>query len=223
MNILYEDNHIIVVYKEEGILSQADSSDTNDMVNMLKNYIKEKYNKPGNVFVGLVHRLDRNTSGIMVLAKTSKAASRLFEAMSNNQFHKKYIALVEGKIEVGKKEKLIDYLEKDEKNNKSFISKKGKEAILEYESIKNITLNNYDYTFIDINLYTGRHHQIRCQMSNIGHPLYGDTKYNARKQKDSYLALQSYYLSFKHPTKDEIMEFKYINHDNVFSYLNEKI
>ena len=139
LNVLYEDNHIIVVVKEPGIPSQEDKTKDDDMLTIIKKYLKDKYNKPGNVYLGLVHRLDRNVGGVMVFAKTSKAASRLSEQVRNKQVKKNYIAVVKGKMERTKGE-MKDYLKKDEKNNKSFVSnentKNAKLAELEYETLK---------------------------------------------------------------------------------------
>jgi len=209
MKIYYEDNHIIVVYKEKGILSQADGSDKLDLLNILKDYIKEKYNKPGNVYLGLVHRLDINTSGIMVFAKTSKAAKRLNEAIKNHEFNKKYIATVEGTITNKEYITLKSILKKNEKEHKSYISKEGQEAILEYRLIKNYKINNKDVSDIEINLKTGRFHQIRCQMSSIGHPLYGDFKYGSKNKIDeNNFPLEAYYISFIHPVTKELLEFR---------------
>ena len=209
MKIYYEDNHILVVYKEKGILSQADGSDKLDLLNILKDYIKEKYNKPGNVYLGLVHRLDINTSGIMVFAKTSKAAKRLNEAIKNHEFHKKYIATVEGTITNKEYITLKSIIKKNEKEHKSYISKEGQEAILEYRLIKNYKINNKDVSDIEINLKTGRFHQIRCQMASIGHPLYGDLKYGSKNKIDeNNFPLEAYYLSFIHPVTKELLEFR---------------
>ena len=209
MKIYYEDNHIIVVYKEKGILSQADGSDKLDLLNILKDYIKEKYNKPGNVYLGLVHRLDINTSGIMVFAKTSKAAKRLNEAIKNHDFNKKYIATVEGTITNKEYITLKSIIKKNEKEHKSYISKEGQEAILEYRLIKNYKINNKDVSDIEINLKTGRFHQIRCQMASIGHPLYGDLKYGSKNKIDeNNFPLEAYYLSFIHPVTKELLEFR---------------
>ncbi len=176
--ILYEDNHIIVCYKEKGILSQADNTQSLDMLTILKSYIKEKYQKPGNVYLGLVHRLDRNTDGVMIFAKTSKAASRLSLDIKNNNFHKSYLAIVEGNLS-GKKT-LKDMLYYDEKNKKAYIktTKDSKEAILEYE----VLASKNNMSLLKINLKTGRHHQIRCQLSNVGHPIVGDIKYGSHIQ-----------------------------------------
>ena len=207
-DILYEDNHVIVILKKAGIPSQADKSGDIDVLSMVKEYIKEKYNKPGNVYVGLVHRLDRMTSGIMVFAKTSKGASRLSENIRNGDFKKEYLACVEGKLELSLTTTLKDYIVKDERNNLSKIVKsthKGaKEALLEYTVIGHTVYKDKTYSYVKIKLYTGRHHQIRVQFSNMGHPLYGDIKYGG---KSGNLALFAYKLSTYHPTKDELLEF----------------
>lgn len=206
MEVLYEDNHIIVAYKEKGILSQADGSDKPDMLTILKDYIKVKYNKPGNVYLGLVHRLDINTSGVMVFARTSKAAARLSESIKNNKLNKKYYCIVEGTIK--EDGRLIDKVAKDEVNKKAYINENGKEAILEYKVIKNYQINGKAVTLLDINLITGRFHQIRVQFANINHPLYGDKKYGSINKID-YLEfpLEAYSLSFIHPTTKEQITF----------------
>ena len=137
LEVLYEDNHVIVCYKPAGVLSQADNTGDIDMLTLVKDYLKKRYNKEGNVFVGLVHRLDRMTSGVMVFGKTSKGAMRLSNDIASGNFFKEYLAVCEGNIENYDETTLVDYLEKDEKNNKSFISKNGKEAILTYRVITN--------------------------------------------------------------------------------------
>lgn len=207
LKILYEDNHIIVCYKPKGILSQSDGSSTLDMLSILKDYIKKKYNKPGDVYLGLVHRLDRNTDGVMVFARTSKAASRLSDDIKNDRFHKKYLAVVEGRLD-GSRE-LKDYLFFDSLKKKSFVkkTKDSKEAILIYNALD--YKNNK--TLLDILLKTGRHHQIRCQLSNIGHPIVGDLKYGSNINIGNSYLLSSYSLSIIHPTKKEEMTFEYIN------------
>lgn len=201
LNIIYEDNHLLVVEKPINIPVQEDSSNDKDLLTILKEYIKEKYNKPGNVYLGLVHRLDRPVGGIMVFAKTSKAASRLTESMKKNEFHKKYLAIVRGTLKE-KHQKLINYIKEDNKNNSIITTKEeGKYAELEYNVLK--TKNNL--TLVDINLMTGRHHQIRVQFKNIGHPLYGDQRYGIQDKKQ--IALYAYKLEFIHPTKKEKMTF----------------
>ena len=216
LKILYEDNHIIVVRKEPNIPSQADKTEDLDMLTIIKEYLKEKYNKPGNVYLGLVHRLDRMVGGVMVFAKTSKAASRISEYIRQKNVKKRYLAVVNGILPVSdKKIELRNYLLKNERLNMSKVvnkdTKGSKEAILEYKVIKNFEYNNKKYSLVDIDLHTGRHHQIRVQFANIGHPLYGDIKYGQKINKvGQNLALFSYYLSFFHPTKDEYLEFKFM-------------
>jgi 23S rRNA pseudouridine1911/1915/1917 synthase len=211
LEVLYEDNHVIVCYKPAGVLSQADNTGDIDMLTLVKDYLKKRYNKEGNVFVGLVHRLDTMTSGVMVFGKTSKGAMRLSNDIASGNFFKEYLAVCEGNIENYDETTLVDYLEKDEKNNKSFISKNGKEAILTYRVIT--TKNNK--SLVRVKLKTGRHHQIRVQMSNIGHPLYGDIKYGS-PHKDN-LALQAYKLSFYQPVTRELLTFQKINYSGVFA------
>ena len=214
LNVLYEDNHIIVVVKEPGIPSQADKTKDADMLTIIKEYLKEKYNKPGNVYLGLVHRLDRSVGGVMVFAKTSKAASRLSEQVREKQVKKNYIAVVKGKFE-NSKGIMQDYLAKDSKINKSFVTNKddknAKFSELEYEVIKYDERTNM--SLVKINLKTGRHHQIRVQFSSRGHSLCGDTKYGTRS-RSKQLALWSYKLSFYHPTTKEKLEFEYLPETN---------
>lgn len=204
LNVLYEDNHIIVVEKMINVPVQEDSSKDLDMLTIVKKYIKEKYKKTGNVYLGLVHRLDRPTSGIMVFARTSKAASRLSEDVRLNKVHKTYLTIVHGKLD-NNKGKLVNKLTKNTKTNTSYIdNKNGKEAVLEYEVLKYDVKENL--SLLKINLVTGRHHQIRVQMSNISHPIYGDQRYGSQDKKQ--LALYAYKLEFIHPVKKELMVFK---------------
>lgn len=200
-NILYEDNHILVVLKNPNIPVCEDESKDLDLLTMLKQYIKEKYNKPGNVYLGLVHRLDRPVGGVMVFAKTSKAASRLSEQVRTHNLKKKYYAVLMGHAKGGK---LVDKLLKDTKTNMTRVDEKGKESILNYELID--YKNNM--SLVDIDLETGRSHQIRVQFSSRGLPLYGDQRYNKDSHVGEQIALFAYYLSFIHPVTKEIMEFK---------------
>jgi len=204
LNILYEDNHIIVVVKPPNILSQSDNTNDLDMLTIIKNYLKEKYNKPGNVYLGLVHRLDRPVSGVMVFAKTSKAASRLSEQIRAHVFKKSYLAVVNGIIKKDSDE-LVDYIVK-QNDNSSKVCKpnQGKIAKLKYEVLE----RNYDedLTLVSIKLETGRHHQIRVQMANIGHSLYGDQRYG--KQDKKQIALFSNKIEFVHPVKKEVVVFE---------------
>jgi len=202
LDVLYEDNHVIVVYKPENILSQSDITGDCDMLTLVKDYIKEKYQKPGNVYVGLVHRLDRPTSGIMVFAKTSKAASRLSKQIQESEFEKEYMAVVHGIL----KEKqgiFEDYLEK--KDTFSVVSNKnsGKFSKLSYQVIEENLEEKL--SLVKIHLETGRHHQIRVQFSSRGFPLYGDQRYGEQDKKQLCLTASS--LSFYHPTTKEKMNF----------------
>lgn len=217
MEILDEDNHIIVCYKPVGILSQEDESGDIDMLRMIKGYIKEKYNKPGEVYTGLVHRLDRNTDGVMVFAKTSKAASRLSEAIKKHEFNKCYLAVVEGRFKYKNATGVLeDKLSKDERNKKSFVDKNGKPSKLEYTVLDIIKKDNQEYSLIKVKLLTGRHHQIRVQFSSRGFPLYGDIKYGSSNEIGNQYALSCYYLSFIHPTLKELREYFYFKPNHIF-------
>jgi 23S rRNA pseudouridine1911/1915/1917 synthase len=217
--IIYEDNQILVCYKREGVLSQEDISKDPDLLNELKEYIKVKYNKPGAVYLGLVHRLDRNTSGVMVFARTSKAAARLSSQIKEHDgFNKKYLAVVEGKMTKGETKTLVNKLLKNEKENKSYVSnsKDAKEAILEYKVLDSKNIEGKDYSLLDIKLLTGRHHQIRCQLSYIGHPIAGDMKYGAKRNGGNTYNLSSYSLTLSHPVSKEIMTFNYFIPNHLF-------
>lgn len=208
LKVIYEDNHIIVVEKTPNIPSQSDKTGDIDMLTIVKQYIKEKYNKPGNVYLGLVHRLDRPVGGIMIFAKTSKAAGRLSEQIRNKTFKKKYLAVVDGKIEKTSGV-LEDYLYKDERNNMSKVVSKDKKnaklAKLDYEVI---TYNEVKkLSLVKINLHTGRHHQIRVQLSHFGHSIFGDQKYGTRGQ-GKQIALWAYELKIQHPISKEEITFK---------------
>ena len=222
INILYEDNHILVVEKPVNIPVQEDSTKDKDLLNILKEYIKVKYNKEGNVYLGLVHRLDRPVGGVMVFARTSKAASRLSEQIRKNEIKKYYLAVVNGKID-NEKGILENYMYKDEKTGESKIVEKeypnSKYAKLEYEVLE--YNKKEDLTLVEILLHTGRHHQIRLQMDNIGHTLYGDQRYG--KQDKKQIALWAYKLEFIHPVKKEKMQFECKPQklqDNVWSKFN---
>lgn len=202
LNILYEDNHLIVVVKPVNVLSQEDNTKDIDMLTIIKKYLKEKYNKPGNVFLGLVHRLDRMTSGVMVFSKTSKGASRLNDQIRNNKFCKKYYALVEGITPL--EGEMIDYLYKNEKEVKSYVTFNksiGKRSELRFKTQK----TGKNQSLVDVSLITGRHHQIRVQFANSGHPLVGDSLYGSKIKQE--IKLHAYYLSFYHPITNEKLEF----------------
>ena len=202
LEVLYEDNHIIVVVKPYNVLSQGDSTGDISIMDMVKSYIKEKYHKPGNVYLGLVHRLDRPVGGIMVFARSSKAASRLTKAFNEHKITKKYLAIVHGKMEKDRGT-LVDKIEKLSDGN-SIISDNGKEAILDYEVLDYNKEN--DCSLVSIILKTGRHHQIRVQFASRGHYLLGDQRYGVLDNKQ--ISLFSYYLSFTHPVTKEVLEFK---------------
>lgn len=208
LNVVYEDNHIIVVEKPVNIPSQGDKTGDTDMLTLVKAYIKKKYNKPGEVYLGLVHRLDRPVGGVMVFARTSKAAARLSEQVRNKDFKKKYLVIVDGKFEKNKGT-LEDYLLKNEKTNTSKVVKEGtknaKLAILDYEVLKyNEEIN---LSVVKVNLHTGRHHQIRVQMANAGHSICGDHKYGTRG-RGKQICLWAYELTILHPITKEEMTFK---------------
>ena len=207
LKIIYEDNHIIVVEKPVNIPSQSDKTGDKDLLTMIKEYLKEKYHKQGEAYLGLVHRLDRPVGGVMVYAKTSKAAARLSEQIRQKQFTKKYLVIVDGKMEQ-KQGILEDYLWKNEKTNTSKVVEEGtknaKYAKLEYEVLKYVPETNL--SVLKIKLETGRHHQIRVQLSHAGHSIYGDQKYGSRG-KGKQIALWAYELSFIHPITKEKLNF----------------
>jgi len=207
LKVIYEDNHIIVVEKPANIPSQGDKTGDLDMLTIIKAYLKEKYNKPGNVYLGLVHRLDRPVGGVMVFAKTSKAAARLSEQVREKVFKKKYLVIVNGKFEE-KKGTLKDYLLKNERLNKSRVVEEGtknsKYAELDYEVLKYDKEQNL--SLLKINLHTGRHHQIRVQLSSRNHSIYGDAKYNGRGSARQ-LYLWAYELTIQNVISKEEMTF----------------
>jgi len=202
INVIYEDNHLLVVEKPINIPVQEDSSKDLDFLTMLKNYIKIKYNKPGNVYLGLVHRLDRPVGGIMVFAKTSKCASRLSDQIREGKFNKIYNAVVENKIK--NNGILINKLLKDTKKNIVKVDDNGKLSKLEFTKLKEKNM----LSLIQIKLYTGRSHQIRVQLSYNGNPLYGDQKYNKNAKVGEQLALFAKKIEFYHPTTNELMSFE---------------
>ena len=208
VKIIYEDNHLLAVEKPANMLSQADGTGDADLLTVLKDYIKMKYNKPGNVFLGLVHRLDRPVGGAMVFAKTSKAASRLSEQIRKGDFGKTYLAVVHG-APVPPSGRLEHYLAKDERTNTvravAYNNVEGKKAVLDYEVLR----NESELSLVKINLLTGRPHQIRAQFSAAGHPLYGDARYGRGLNRPGrQIALWSLRIACKHPTNGEDMVFE---------------
>ena len=232
MTVLYEDNHIIAVSKTCHEIVQGDKTGDTPLSEMVKAYIKEKYQKPGEVFLGVTHRLDRPTTGVVLFARTSKALTRL-NAMfqSHEQIRKTYWAIVErrenGKVktENGEAIKLEHYLWRNEKQNKSFIVKQGtkdaKRAVLSYRAIA----QSDRYTLMEVNLETGRHHQIRCQLSAIGSPIKGDLKYGAKRSNpDGGIALHARKIEFIHPvSKQPISITAPVPEDTLWKLLEEQI
>lgn len=201
-NIIYEDNHLLVVNKPAGILVQGDITGDESLLEIAKKYIKEKYNKPGNIFLGLVHRLDRPTSGVIVFARTSKAASRLSKQFREKTIEKYYVALVQGKIP--KSGILKDKISRNGATSK--IGYTGKQAELKYKLLK--YKNNISK--VEIKLITGRHHQIRVQFAERGNPILGDFRYGSKiKFGNKALALHAFSISLIHPTKKEKMIFDF--------------
>jgi 23S rRNA pseudouridine1911/1915/1917 synthase len=203
MRVVYEDNHRIIVYKESGEIVQGDKTGDTPLSDIVKDYIKEKYQKPGNVFLGVVHRLDRPVSGLVVFARTSKALSRLNEMFRTGEVHKTYWAITKNMpaIEEGR---LEHWLVRNEKQNKSYAYAKekpgAKKAVLEYKMIGRTD----NYSLLEVRLLTGRHHQIRCQLAAMGCPIKGDLKYGAqRSNPDGSISLLSHRVEFVHPVSKE--------------------
>ncbi len=202
-DILYEDNHVIIVNKRAGDIVQGDKTGDKPLSDVVKEYLKDKYNKPGNVFLGVVHRLDRPTTGIVVFARTSKALPRLNNLFAQKKVKKTYWAIVKSPVPK-KQDTLINWLKKNPKNNKSTAFDKevtdSKKAILHYKVINELD----NYSLLEVNLETGRHHQIRVQLSKIGLPIKGDLKYGFnRSNKDASISLHSRQIEFTHPVKKE--------------------
>jgi len=204
--IVYEDNHILIINKKAGQLVQGDRTGDESLLDSIKNFIKKRDGKPGNVFLGLVHRIDRPTSGLVIYAKTSKALSRLTQMVKSREIKKTYWALVPKEM-IPQSQRLVHYLKKNEKNNKAIVFPKvtegAKEAVLSYNIIK--FLDNYQ--LLEIDLETGRHHQIRAQLSKIGVPIKGDLKYGSpRSNPDGGISLHARKLQFAHPVTKESIE-----------------
>lgn len=203
LQVLYEDNHIIVVNKRAGDIVQGDKTGDTPLSDVVKAYIKDKYNKPGNVYLGVVHRLDRPTTGLVLFAKTSKALPRLNKLFAEKKANKTYWALVKNKPPK-QNDRLVHWLRKNPKNNKSTAFDRevegSKKAILSYSVLKSLD----NFVLLHIDLETGRHHQIRCQLAKIGCPIKGDLKYGfSRSNKDASISLHARTLEFIHPVKKE--------------------
>lgn len=207
LNVLYEDNHLLVVEKPRNMPVQEDASGDLDLLNAAKQFLVEKYNKPGDAFLGLVHRIDRPVGGVLLFGKTSKGASRISNEIRLNRLDRKYYAIVRG-IPKKKSALLTDYLLKDTRTNISSVvqphTDSAKKSTLEYEVLSEDT--THDLSLVAVKLHTGRSHQIRVQLSHMGHPIYGDQKYGQHVNKPGQqIALWAHELSVKHPTKDEIL------------------
>ncbi len=203
MNVVYEDNHIIIVNKQSGEIVQGDKTGDTPLSDIVKQYIKEKYNKPGNVFLGVVHRLDRPVSGLVVFAKTSKALSRLNEMFRTGDVHKTYWAIVK-KNDIAPEATLTDWLTRNERQNRSYAHNRevpgAKKAVLSYK-VRSMSDN---YMLLEVRLMTGRHHQIRCQLAHMGCPIKGDLKYGSpRSNPDGSISLMSRRVEFVHPVSKE--------------------
>lgn len=206
MEVLYEDNHIIIINKAAGEIVQGDKTGDKSLCDTMKQYIKEKYAKPGNVFIGLPHRLDRPVSGVVVFAKTSKALERLNNMFRDGNVKKIYWAITKGKPLPAQGE-ISSWILRNEKMNKSFSHPKevkgSKHALLFYRHIA----SSQNYNLIEVELKTGRHHQIRCQLSSIGCPIKGDLKYGAqRSNPDGSISLHARYIEFTHPVSKELIK-----------------
>ena len=203
LEVLYEDNHIIVVNKKAGDLVQGDKTGDKPLGEFVKSYLREKYNKPGNIFCGVIHRLDRPVSGAVIFAKTSKALTRMNKLFREKTIQKTYWAIVKKKPK-SERGTRTNFLKKDTKKNKSFVYKKeiegSKKAILHYQVIQKLD----NYTLLEIDLETGRHHQIRTQLSHMGSPIKGDLKYGFdRSNKDGSISLHARKINFTHPVSKE--------------------
>lgn len=204
--ILYEDNHLLIVNKRAGEIVQGDQTGDKPLLELVRDYIRVKGNKPGNVFCGLVHRIDRPVSGAVIYAKTSKALARMNDMVKNRQIRKIYWAIVEGCPEK-QEDKLVHYISKNEKLNKSFVSVTEKPGWRKAELDYTVLGVSERYSLLEIELMTGRHHQIRAQLSALGHPIKGDLKYGARRSnEDGSIALHAHQLIFEHPVSHVVVD-----------------
>lgn len=221
MKVVYEDNHIIIVNKCSGEIVQGDKTGDKPLSETVKEYIKQKYNKPGNVFLGVVHRLDRPVSGLVVFAKTSKALSRLNDMFRTGDVHKTYWAVVKRR-DIAMEGTLTDWLTRNERQNKSYAHERevpgAKKAVLKYK-VRAVADN---YMLIEVTLLTGRHHQIRCQLAHMGCPIKGDLKYGApRSNPDGSISLLSRRVEFVHPvSKETIVAYADVPDDRLWNDLS---
>ncbi len=203
MQVVYEDNHIIIVYKESGEIVHGDKTGDTPLSETVKDYIKTKYNKPGNVFLGVVHRLDRPVAGLVIFARTSKALTRLNAMFKNGDIHKTYWAITKN-VPPAVEGTLVNWLTRNEKQNKSYAYERevpgAKKAVLSYRVIGHTA----NYQLLEVHLMTGRHHQIRCQLAHMGCPIKGDLKYGAKRSNpDGSISLLSHAVDFEHPVSHE--------------------
>jgi 23S rRNA pseudouridine1911/1915/1917 synthase len=234
MKVVYEDNHIIIVYKESGEIVQGDKTGDSPLSDLVKAYIKEKYQKPGEVFLGVVHRLDRPVSGLVVFARTSKALTRLNKMFRDGDVHKTYWAIVGREKGTAKSEQSFDdgewhtlenWLVRNEQQNKSYAYDHevpgSKKALLQYRQLA----EGDHYRLLEVNLMTGRHHQIRCQLSAIGCPIKGDLKYGARRSNpDGSISLLSHHVSFVHPVSKSLITVESpLPDDNLWQALKKNV
>jgi 23S rRNA pseudouridine1911/1915/1917 synthase len=223
MEVIYEDNHIIIVNKQSGEIVQGDKTGDRPLSEIVKDYIKEKYHKPGEVFLGVVHRLDRPVSGLVVFARTSKALTRLNKMFAENEVHKTYWAIVKNEPKESEGT-LTHWLVRNEKQNKSYAYDRerpnAKKAILKYRVIGHTD----NYTLLEVNLMTGRHHQIRCQLAAMGCPIKGDLKYGApRSNPDGSISLMSRRVEFIHPvSKEKISVESPLPDDNLWKNIKKR-
>ncbi len=206
LTVLYEDNQIVVVIKPHNVPSAPDASGDEDMLSMVKAYVKEKYNKQGEAFIGLVHRLDRPTGGIMVFARNSKSAKRLAEQFGTHSVEKVYYAITRGVVKI-KTQQLVNFLKKDEKENIVKIVPMGENGAKKAELVYSLLEDNGAESLLEVKILTGRSHQIRLQLANIGFPLVGDVKYGKEKGRTGALGLWAGKLSFSHPTTKQKLTF----------------
>lgn len=205
MQVVYEDNHVIIVFKESGEIVQGDKTGDTPLSETVKAYIKEKHHKPGNVFLGVVHRLDRPVAGLVVFAKTSKALSRLNDMFRDGDIHKTYWAITKNRP-AEPEATLVNWLVRNKKQNKSYVYDHevpgSKKSVLEYR----VAGQTENYNLLEVKLLTGRHHQIRCQLAAIGCPIKGDLKYGARRSNpDGSISLLSRHVAFVHPVSQELI------------------
>ena len=234
MKVVYEDNHIIIVYKESGEIVQGDKTGDRPLSDLVKAYIKEKYQKPGEVFLGVVHRLDRPVSGLVVFARTSKALTRLNKMFRDGDVHKTYWAIVGREKGTAKREQSFDdgewhtlenWLVRNEQQNKSYAYDHevpgSKKALLQYRQLA----EGDHYRLLEVNMMTGRHHQIRCQLSAIGCPIKGDLKYGARRSNpDGSISLLSHHVSFVHPVSKSLITVESpLPDDNLWQALKKNV